>query len=90
MKRKYMYCSLKEQGRTQGKASQDEYIPLEISAEVRGAQISVFLSDAQGRTVWRKSFHPADGDNGGCYRYGKYKVNVRIDVRDQTLDVSIT
>lgn len=89
MKRKHMYFSLRQKGRTQGKITKDDGIPLEGSVEVRGGQVSTFLSDSQGRTVWRKSFHPQNGDNSGSYRYGEYEVNVRVDIRDQVVDMSI-
>ena len=89
MKRKHIYIGLRQTGRLRGKVTKDDGIPLEGSAEVRGGQVSTFLSDNQGRTVWRKSFHPQDGDNGGRYRYGEYEVSVRVDIRDQTVDIGI-
>jgi len=89
LKRKHIYIGLHQQRRIQGKVTKDEGIALEGSAELRGGQVSTFLSDSQGRTVWRQSFHPQDGDNGGSYRYGEYEVNVRVDIRDQVVDIGI-
>jgi hypothetical protein len=89
MKRKHMYFGLFQKGRTRGRVTKDEGIPLEGSVEMRDEQVHTFLSDPQGRTVWRKSFHPQVGDNGGSYCYGEYEVNVRVDIRDQVVDISI-
>ncbi len=85
-----MYFGLGNTGRVTGKVTKDDGIPLNGSVDHRGDQVSVFLADSQGRTVWRKSFYPAEGDNGGRYRYGECEVSVRVDIRDQTVDIGIT
>lgn len=90
MKRKHIYFALGKTGRVTGKVTQNDGIPLQGSVEHWGTQVSVFLADSQGRTIWRKNFHPAEGDNGGRYRYDDYEVSVRVDIRDQTVDIGIT
>lgn len=87
MKTKHVYCGLPREPRL-ASVSHDEGIPLQAKAGLSDGRITLYILDAQGRTLLREIYLVEEAGGTKYLRLPLYEISCNIDVRDRSVDIT--
>ncbi len=87
MKTKQVYCKLLGEP-SLAIVSRDQGIPLQAKAGLNNGRITVYILDAQGRTLLREAYPVAEAGGTKNLRLPPYEISCDIDLRDQVAGIT--